>query len=156
MRKKEQKLWDRMRHNLTGRGILLERLENAVGTGRPDVDALCRGLFTPIELKAVDRTPARTTTKLMPSGDGLSVAQRNWHLAWRQHGGKSLIVIGVGSNIALGVEGEYADLVNDWSLETIARHAITATWSELAVRLGARPKAAEGTLVNADNLQRHI
>ena len=139
MRKTEQRLWDRMRQHLAPRGILMERVENAVGEGTPDVTVLVNGYVTPTELKAVNAPPARPTTRLIPSGDGLSIEQRNWHLAWQQHGGQSLIVVGCGRTIIFGVEGKFADDINSWSLETMARFAVAASWSELAWHYGLRP-----------------
>lgn len=118
MRLKEQRLWDRMRNNIgAGHGIRLERIENMVGSGFPDVWAICNGVVRPIELKAVERAPARITTRLIPSGEGLNVDQRNWHLDWRKHGGRSFIVLGLGSGAAAWhyvVSGSHGDQVNDW------------------------------------------
>lgn len=140
MRKTEQKVWDRFRKNMDGRGMLLERLENAVGSGRPDVDVLFRGKFTPVELKAVEHAPVRAATPLLPSGQGLNTDQLNWHLDWTLHGGRSLIIIGIGSRLNLAVEGSLADNVNRWTLEEMARAACAATWDEIAWQLGWRPK----------------
>jgi hypothetical protein len=140
MRKTEQRLWDRMRQHIAPRGILLERVENAVGEGMPDVMVLCGGVFTPTELKAVESPPARPDTRLIPSGKGLSVEQRNWHLAWQQNGGRSLIVVGCGRTAILAVEGKYADDINGWSLQQMSRFSVAATWSELAWHYGSRPK----------------
>lgn len=138
MRKTEQRLWDRARGHLSPLGIFMERVENVVSDGTPDVTVLCEGIVTPTELKAVMGAPARASTRLIPSGKGLSTEQRNWHLAWTQHGGRSLILVGCGSRIILGVEGRYADEVNEWSLAHMAKMAVAATWSEVARHYGWR------------------
>lgn len=111
----EQKVWDAMR-NAIGHSVRLERIENRVGTGRPDVDALYAGRFTPIELKAVPAGwPVRESTPVLPAGKGMRVAQLNWHLDWRRWGGRSLIVVGVNKGRAREVfvfDGAIADDLN--------------------------------------------
>ena len=81
-RRPEQRLWDRLRKAAAGR-VYTERIENLVGVGRPDVDTLVKGSFIPIELKYVAQWPARTTSKVLGK-DGLSQAQKNWHLNWKR------------------------------------------------------------------------
>lgn len=111
-REKEQRLWDRLRKAAAGR-IHTERIENIVGVGRPDVDTLCAGSFVPVELKQVDAWPKRAETRVL-GDDGLSVAQRNWHLTWRRWGGESLVVVGVGLEV-FGFSGSMADYVNGYN-----------------------------------------
>lgn len=134
MRKPEQRLWDRMRRAL-GVEVRLERIENVVGVGTADVFALCNGRATPLELKAVEAYPAKPTTRVL--GDkGLSRDQRNWHHSWAAHGGRSLIVIGVGSHDLFAVPGVHADTVNDMTAEELARHSVAQDWRQLFVALG--------------------
>ena len=129
-RKPEQKLWDRMRKAL-GKQVRLERVENAVGTGRPDVDALVNGLFTPIELKMVEVPPVRPTTPVLGEKAGLRLDQRNWHLDWRRWGGRSMIIVGVEARIyAFG--GWCADEINGWNIEQFERNALANTWDGVA------------------------
>lgn len=111
-RRPEQRLWDRLRKAAANR-IHTERIENIVGVGRPDVDTLVAGSFVPIELKQVDRWPARPTTKVL-GAKGLTQVQKNWHLAWRQWGGTSLIVVGV-EDEAFAFAGATADHVNEYN-----------------------------------------
>jgi hypothetical protein len=142
MRLKEQRLWDRTRDNLSALPaprIRLERYENVVAEGCPDVLALCDGLVTWVELKAVHKAPARNTTRLMPVGEGLSVEQRNWHLDWHQNRGRSLVLIGVGSSIIIALPGKLADSINSMTFAEAASQAVALTWGELAIQLGRRP-----------------
>jgi len=122
MRKKEQRLWDRMRKALSG-SVRMERVENLVSVGRPDVDCLVDGFFTPVELKSVCRLPARRFTAVLGDKDGLSIDQRNWHLDWQRHGGKSLIIIGVAdlTNRLYAVPGKYHDDVNGMTTVELLR-----------------------------------
>lgn len=134
MRKTEQRLWDRMREAL-GRKLRLERIENIVNVGTADVFSLANGRVTPVELKAVESYPARAATRVL--GDkGLSREQRNWHLSWRQNGGSSLILIGVGSHDMFVVPGALADLVNDMNAEELAQHSVAQNWQQLFIVLG--------------------
>ena len=137
-RKPEQRLWDRLRRAAAGR-VYTERIENLVGVGRPDVDTLVSGSFVPIELKHVAAFPARATSQVLGSR-GLSVAQRNWHLQWRQWGGRSLIVVGVGDEV-FAFCGMAADNINHYT-PTQFRAAALATGLvatvDLLVELGSK------------------
>ena len=133
MRLKEQRLWDSMRKALLG-VVRTERIENMAGTGRPDVDCLFEGRFTPVELKAVDEAPARSSTPVLGDKVGLSIAQRNWALNWRRHGGRSLIVVGVGKGAARRIfifPGRQADEVNTMTIEAMELAAIGRDWTDL-------------------------
>lgn len=137
MRLKEQRLWDSMRKALTG-FVHTERIENTAGTGRPDVDCLVDGLFTPVELKAVEDVPARPSTPVLGGKDGLSVAQRNWALNWRRYGGRSLVIVGVGKGAARRVfifNGRQADEINRMSIQQMELAAIGRNWYDLINRL---------------------
>lgn len=120
-RKPEQLLWDRLRAARPA-DLFMERVENLVGEGRPDVDALWRGLFTPIELKAQPQLPARDATRVF-GDDGLSVEQRNWHLRWSMHGGSSLVVAQAGT-LLIAWDGRRADEFNAAPLATLIRCAV--------------------------------
>jgi hypothetical protein len=111
-RRPEQRLWDRLRKVAAGK-LHTERIENIVGVGRPDVDTLVAGSFVPIELKQIDKWPARASTRVL-GNNGLSQVQKNWHLIWRRWGGTSLIVVGVADE-AFAFSGATADHVNEYN-----------------------------------------
>ena len=111
-RKPEQRLWDRLRKAAAGH-VHTERIENLVGVGRPDVDTLVAGSFVPVELKQVEGWPVRSSTKVL-GARGLSKEQKNWHLNWRNWGGVSMIVVGVGEEV-FAFSGERADTINDYN-----------------------------------------
>ena len=121
----EQKLWDRMRKGLAGFHIYLERLENMVGSGLPDVLTLKKGRTCFIELKvARDGIPARRNTPLLGNDDGLRLEQRNWLLNWSKKGGRSLVVISIaGSKQHIAINGGYGDRINKMSYTELCEAA---------------------------------
>ena len=137
MRQTEQKLWDRFRENTKRhyKGLPLrekpnyQRIENLVDTGRPDVDWLIKGVFSCVELKAVENAPVRATTRVF-GPDGLSVAQRNWHMSWEQAGGKSFVLASVGKDHFL-IEGVLHDYFNDMTLGQLHEAAVAFTWPQI-------------------------
>jgi hypothetical protein len=126
-----------MRAALRPRGVLLHRIENIVGEGIPDVVAAYRGNVTFIELKAIDAAPVRATTPALGEKRGLSAAQKNWHHDWNAAGCVTLILIGIGREIA-AIDGSDADLVNAMSAGDVRRVSLANTWESLAELLGAR------------------
>lgn len=136
MRKKEQRLWDRMRRALTGR-VRLERIENVVANGTADVLALCHGVVTPLELKSVDAFPAREATRVL-GAEGLSRDQKNWHRDWHRWGGRSLIVVSVGSRDLFVLSGGIGDLINEMPAHDLAAFSLARDWDALAALLGEK------------------
>lgn len=133
MRKKEQKLWDAMREAGSARHVYMERVENAMAAGRPDVDVLCGGRFTPCELKAVLGWPARAKTRVL-GDDGLRQEQKNWHMEWARHGGRSLIIVGVGLGALRTVwafHGKKHDQINEYTLTDFHAEACAVGWDEI-------------------------
>lgn len=129
MRKPEQLLWDRMRRNLKGSGIWLERLENVVGTGRPDIDATYDGCVTVVELKQVESFPVRATTPVLGS-KGLRLAQENWWLEANKHGRRGIIIVGVGPWV-YGFEGWRSEHINKLSQAEFRDSARLVSWQEV-------------------------
>jgi len=72
-------------------GVRLERIENGVGSGLPDVHCLCRGVTRWVELKALKR-PKRPTTPLFKPRT-LRPEQTAWHLSYNHAGGRSFILV---------------------------------------------------------------
>lgn len=137
MRKPEQRLWDRMRAKAVAPRVRLERIENLVGDGTPDVIAISHGQVTWIELKAVDAFPAKAETRVL-GAKGLNISQRNWHYNWYAEGGRSLIVIGINISQIYAIPGFLADAVNDMSRGDLGKYAIALDWTGLFDHLGER------------------
>lgn len=139
MRKQEQRLWDRMRAHRPPT-VRLERIENGLAAGIPDVHALCHGVTVWVELKAREVPPARASTPLL-GGDGLSAEQRNWHLEYARHGGRSMILIGVGKGRTAQqflLSGALADDINSMPLGLIADAAMASDWPTIFTRMFER------------------
>ena len=137
MRKQEQRLWDRMRAKAVAPRVRLERIENLVNVGTPDVIALSHGQVTWIELKAVGAFPVKAATRVL-GVKGLSVSQRNWHYGWYAEGGRSLILIGVGPTTIYAIPGFLADAVNDMPRGDLEKYAVAVDWDFLFAYLGER------------------
>ena len=132
MRKPEQRLWDRMRKRLSGSGIWFQRIENGVGAGRPDLDALCKGTFTPVELKQVDGWPTRETTPVVGAARGLNRDQLNWWLEWnKREGPPGIIIVGVGSKEVFGFDGSWSEYINQLNTEEFKAKARLLNWREI-------------------------
>lgn len=129
MRKPEQRLWDRMRKAL-GQKYYLERIENGVSAGRPDVDLMWRGIVLPFELK-VGTYPKRPSTPILGKS-GLNQNQLNWWLTWRKHGGQGFILVGVEQDIFL-VPGKYSEQVNDFTHADMAE--FYCQWNEFSTQI---------------------
>lgn len=138
MRKQEQRLWDRMRNNRP-HDVRLERMENGVGEGTPDVCVLAGGIVSWVELKARETPPARPDTPLLSAAHGANPAQRNWHMDWMRHGGRSFFLIGVGKGATAKqwlLPGAMYDAVNDMSLDAVRAAAVAAEqWTKIFERL---------------------
>jgi hypothetical protein len=133
MRHPEQRLWDAMRAKLTGHAYY-ERVENAVGAGRPDVDVLVGGIYTPVELKATTAWPKTARGAVLGNSQGLNLAQRNWHRTWRRWGGRSLIVVGVGEGRdreVFTILGTFGDHLNKFNSEQLRAMAAGQGWAGL-------------------------
>lgn len=145
-RKPEQRLWDRHRNN-NPPDIRLERIENAAGSGTPDVLAIYkgrpavtviqRGRVTWIENKVIDfpkREGGRIQFLHPPTID-----QRNWHIDWQQCFGNSIFLISVKESSGLfAVSGVYADDILAFTVNRLAGFEVD--WDRLADGLRGRVK----------------
>jgi len=121
MRKDEQKLWDTMRRRKPS-SIWLQRVENVVGEGMPDVYVSDIGAW--IELKA-----PRGTGAVLLDTSKLRQSQINWHAKAYVHQIKSYILIRTTKtgNIYL-VPGEYAYAINLCTADTAEDMSVANHW----------------------------
>lgn len=93
MRKPEQRLWQYVRKGMAGRWHA-QRHEDMLSAGIPDVSYAIDGVDGWIELKAIDRWPARDAT---PVRVGIRPAQVRWLSLRGQHGhGHCYVLLAVG------------------------------------------------------------
>lgn len=131
MRLREQRLWDRMRTTL-GSEFLLERVENLVASGWPDVCVMRRGIVLPVELKAKPSMPTRATTPSLGAACGLNKHQLNWWLRWTKAGGAGFILIEIGGRM-FAAPGEVSEHINHMTADQLERYAVT--WQQFAESL---------------------
>lgn len=113
IKKEEQRLWDTMKANKPP-GILMERVENCIGAGMPDVYFRMPVRTGWVELKS-PHAPKRVETRLM-GDEGLRQAQINWHLQSAHYDLISFVLIRDDLRRLWVVEGRYADTMNEWSV----------------------------------------
>ena len=99
------------KRNVPGPRDRLDRIENVVVNGMPDINMCIEGVELWIELKSPTE-PKRATTRLFGSNHKLSVDQKNWFLRHRTAKGFAYILIATDKRWIL-INGKDADLVND-------------------------------------------
>lgn len=102
----------------------LDRIENMIGVGNPDINYCIDGFEGWIELKSPTE-PKRATTPLFGSNHKLSIDQRNWFLRQNNAGGRAFILIATDKRWML-IEGRYADFINKLPVSGLLKIAI---WS---------------------------
>lgn len=131
--------------NVVGPLDRVDRIENVVITGMPDVNFCSVGTECWIELKS-PKEPKRNTTKLFGSNHKLSQDQMNWFLRQRNAGGKAYVLI-VTDKRWLFVDGLHADRINDMTVQELIDialwHAVKpirkkAEWNRLKSLLQSR------------------
>jgi hypothetical protein len=126
MRKKEQRLYDTMKSHCPS-DIWLQRIENMVSVGIPDLTHLVEGGVTGwIELKSVT-TPKRANTRLM-GDEGLNKDQINWHLKYTSMGGDSWVLIRDSGQRLFMLHGKHAAKMNDWCVEEVRQNSAAHSW----------------------------
>jgi len=122
MRKSEQRLWDSFKRNAPA-WLWLQRVENLVGEGMPDVYVGASGKW--VELKAPGSTPVRGTTPLLGSG-GMRPSQIAWHAkaAETSAATRSYILIRTPEMELLLIPGREAGVVNLMSLGELRERSV--------------------------------
>lgn len=94
MNRGEQLLYDRFKRNVaTGPLDRVERIENGISAGTPDVNYCLRGTEGWVELKA-PLEPKRPSTPLFGSNHDVSIDQLNWFHKQHMAGGIGWLLIG--------------------------------------------------------------
>jgi hypothetical protein len=132
VRLKEQRLWDAMKR-AAPKEFWLQRVENVVGDGMPDVHSCCRvscaASLTWVELKAVTR-PKRIATRFL-GNEGLRTSQISWHMKAASMSVRSFVLVRDDHKALYLVQGKFADAMNEWDLPTFESHSIAGNWKEI-------------------------
>lgn len=126
MRKPEQRLWDAMRKAAPA-DFWLERVENVVADGMPDVAVLCSGCW--VELKATT-LPKRQTTKVLGDG-GLRLSQKNWHKDAVKHGTRCYTLIRDNLHQLYLVPATHSDNLNEMNITQLKAASVAGTWEQI-------------------------
>ena len=133
MRLKEQRLWDSMKRHAP-KGFILERIENVVKAGTPDVIVRFPGKpWRWVELKS-PASPKRADTRLLGS-EGLNKDQMNWHIKAALSGGDNYVLIRDSdrnlylidcARLGIGVQ-----LLNDMDSAQLRNWSVAEDWHEI-------------------------
>lgn len=124
--KPEARLWHVMKDRMALPGVdRLDRVENAVTSGQPDVNGCLSGEDVWIELKA-PKEPKRATTVLMTSNGNhqLLQSQINWFARQRQAGGIAFILVRTDKRMMLVDGTKHADDFNKWTVNVMMANSI--------------------------------
>ena len=124
--KPEARLWQVMKDKMGLPGLdRLDRVENAVISGQPDVNGCLAGEDVWVELKAPTE-PKRATTVLMTSNGNhpLLQSQINWFARQRQAGGIAFILVRTDKRMMLVDGTKHADDFNKWTVSEMVTNSI--------------------------------
>ena len=110
--------------NVPQPGDRLDRIENVVVTGMPDINMCIGGTEVWIEQKS-PKEPKRSSTPLFGSNHKVSQEQANWMLRQRKAGGKCYFLISTDKRWIL-VGGFLADQLNNMTVDELLEQA---SWS---------------------------
>ena len=103
----------------------IERVENVLVTGMPDVNYCIEGAEGWVEIKSAPRIPAREATPVLKHK--LSVEQQNWALKHLRAGGRLFYWVSVGEHYFL-VDGVYHERLNALNFTELTKVAL---WNNL-------------------------
>lgn len=122
----EKAAWKTLRHCAFKPGDRIDRIENLVGTGFPDVNGCLRqttnGYEFWIEIKA-PKEPKRASTPLFGSNHKLSQEQKNWFLRQMKANGRAFVYIETETKRML-IHGSKADDINEMTVSQLWEAAV--------------------------------
>jgi len=126
---------------MTQPGARIDRLENLVSEGMPDVNCCVCGTESWIEIKAPTE-PKRASTPLFGSNHKVSQEQKNWMLRQKKASGHCYLFIVTDKGKRMLLDGKHADNANDLTLHEIMT---MSNWCAC----GAASAEEKNNLVNA-------
>jgi hypothetical protein len=124
----------------------LDRVENVVVNGMPDINFCSEGVECWIEQKS-PKEPVRKTTKLFGSNHKVSQDQMNWFMRQTKAEGNAYFLIVTDKRWML-IGGEHADRINEMTVEQLMAVALWQTtkpvrdkdsWNKLRQTLNSKP-----------------
>ena len=110
-RQPEQKVYDRFKAQSIGR-LCLERIENVVGAGTPDLHCSNGVLEFWLELKQMDSFPARDSTPVL-GADTIRASQKAWMNCWTSRGAIAFVLVKIGPEYYLVNGAKCWELTNE-------------------------------------------
>lgn len=139
----ESKDYQTFKHNALEPLDRIDRIENFLVIGMPDVNCCIEGAEAWVEFKS-SVEPKRATTPLFGSNHKLSQEQKNWALRQRNAGGRCFILIATDKRWML-IDGIHADGLNEM---TVAELTKTAAWVVVLPIKEKQWKLLRSTLAN--------
>lgn len=114
----ESKSYAALRSKLLQPGDRIDRIENIIESGTPDINFCSEGVECWIEQK--DPTePKRSSTRLFGSNHKLSQEQKNWFLEQKNAGGRGYVLITTDKRWLLIDGCVHADFINDMTVQEL-------------------------------------
>jgi len=111
--------------NVPEPGDRLDRIENPLVVGMPDINMCIGGTEVWIEQKS-PKEPVRSTTPLFGSNHKISQEQQNWFLRQRRAGGKAYFLI-VSDKRWMLLPGFLADEINGMTVGELLEQCVWST-----------------------------
>lgn len=137
----ESSLYARFRAQFAGRFNRIERVENPIAPGMPDVNCCLLGVgeFW-LEVKAPTE-PKRPSTPLFGSNHRVSQSQISWHRHQHQAGGKSYFIIDTDVRLIL-VCGSLAEEINEMTVDELVKCSLFCAMKPMRKELWTQFKDA--------------
>ena len=114
---KESNDYQTLKKNMPQPGDRIDRVENVVVNGMPDVNFCAEGVECWLEIKSPTE-PKRASTPLFGSNHKISQDQKNWMLRQFRAGGNAWILIATDRRWML-IPGSVADQVNSMAVDAL-------------------------------------
>jgi hypothetical protein len=120
----ESKDYKIFRGNVFEYGDRIDRVENSMVAGAPDINMCIEGTELWIEQKS-PKEPSRVSTPLFGSNHRISQNQKNWFLRQRKAGGRCYFLVSSDKRWML-LPGSMADKINEMTVSELLEQCI---WS---------------------------
>ena len=105
------------KRNIKQKGDRIERIENLIRAGTPDINCCINGVECWIELKSPTE-PKKSSTPLFGSNHRLTQDQMNWFVEQNNADGKGYILISTDKRWML-IQGKHGDIVNNSTVQEL-------------------------------------